>query len=160
MSLYVSDGVRWASLVLYVFVLLFSVGRQRFVRDVLNASPLLSESHDGPKGERLHFYKPDPRRDAAARRNISTGSRGGRGACREMRKRQRRSEGCDRSSESPPSKRAAAAFTAEDLDLLNSYWGMFPRSIPHSSRDTTGGTQQLSSWRTAFPLISLFVFFF
>lgn len=96
-------------------------GRQRFVRDVLNAAPLVCESEDEAKKEKLHFYRPaenslktEKRTSSATNHQVTS--------CQNTKKRQRQSEMCDSSCQNPPTKRLSlSALTAEDVDLLNSY---------------------------------------
>ncbi|XP_035994336.1 leucine-rich repeat-containing protein 42 isoform X2 [Fundulus heteroclitus] len=97
-------------------------GRQKFVREVLNASPLI----DGKEAnmEKLHFYKPTASDRLRGNMDSSTAE------CLQIknpasciRKRTLESSTCDASSESPPTKTKCSSlvFTAEDTDLLNSY---------------------------------------
>ncbi|XP_053740184.1 leucine-rich repeat-containing protein 42 [Synchiropus splendidus] len=86
-------------------------GRQRFVREVLNAAPAVCESTAQTTEETLHFCKPD--HGTSATRTLPSNQeveRRGSG--------KRRRESCDRLS--PPTK-LSPAFTEEDLDLLNCY---------------------------------------
>ncbi|KAM7379604.1 hypothetical protein PAMP_005148 [Pampus punctatissimus] len=90
-------------------------GRQKFVRDVLNAAPLVCEREDEEKGEKLHFYRPEKHILSATNNPVKT-------PWQNIKKRQRQSERCDSSHQSPPPKRSSSsALTAEDIDLLNSY---------------------------------------
>ncbi|KAM9789808.1 leucine-rich repeat-containing protein 42 [Neosynchiropus ocellatus] len=82
-------------------------GRQRFVREVLNAAPAVGESRSETTEEPLHFRKPDEG-PSAARTFPSAEGRG---------KRRRES----RDHHSPPTPKRPPAFTADDLDLLNCY---------------------------------------
>ncbi|KAK7945255.1 hypothetical protein WMY93_000983 [Mugilogobius chulae] len=105
-------------------------GRQKFVRDVLNAAPVIHEKDSDAK-ETLHFYKA-----AAADINLkqdkqhaSTTSEGVQPflntnkeevnpSLNSNKKRLRQVDKCV--NEGPPTKRSSA-FTVEDMDLLNSY---------------------------------------
>ncbi|XP_033838401.1 leucine-rich repeat-containing protein 42 isoform X2 [Periophthalmus magnuspinnatus] len=91
-------------------------GRQKFVRDILNAAPVVHENDDDPK-ETLHFYKGT---DVLKREKQHTPT-----ACTEVKtflngssKRPRKSAWSD--SEAPLTKRSSA-LTEEDMALLNSY---------------------------------------
>ncbi|KAM8839241.1 leucine-rich repeat-containing protein 42 isoform 2-T2 [Synchiropus picturatus] len=86
-------------------------GRQKFVREVLNAAPAACESSAQTKEETLHFCKPDNGTSAA--RTLSSDQ-----AVERRGSSKRRRESCDRLS--PPTK-LSPAFTEEDLDLLNCY---------------------------------------
>lgn len=117
-----------------------SVGRQKFVREVLNAAPLVCEREEEAKAGRLHFYKPAANNDTTGKQMISSTIHQANTdwQSRHIKKRQRQSESCDRSLQSPPTKRSStSALTAEDVDLLNSYWGASPCSIPHGSSCTS-----------------------
>lgn len=97
-------------------------GRQKFVRDVLNAAPLVCRSTEDVESETLHFYRPASNNHTPEKLTPSATCRQAKQPCDSMKKRQRRSERCDRSPRSPPTKRlSSAALTAEDMDLLNSY---------------------------------------
>ncbi|KAJ0058836.1 hypothetical protein NL108_001085 [Boleophthalmus pectinirostris] len=92
-------------------------GRQKFVRDILNAAPVVYKTDDDPK-EILHFYKVS---DINLKQEIPHSPSG----CKDVKsllnstnKRPCQSDRCE--SEAPPAKRSSA-FTAEDMDLLNSY---------------------------------------
>lgn len=91
-------------------------GRQKFVRDILNAAPVAFEKENDANKETLHFYKPSDNNLIQEKQPASST------ACNEVRpysskKRQQN----DRSeSEAPPTKRSSV-FTVEDMDLLNSY---------------------------------------
>lgn len=94
-------------------------GRQKFVRDILNAAPVVHEKDEANK-ETLHFYKPQANSLACDKRASTT--------CKQVkphlnvrkRPRQSDSEKCDSGRESPPTK-LSLALTAEDMDLLNCY---------------------------------------
>lgn len=91
-------------------------GRQKYVRDILNAAPVVFEKEDESKNETLHFYRPydntlkqeNPASSSTARNEVKPYN---------SKKRQPLNM-CD--SETPPAKRPLV-FTAEDMDLLNSY---------------------------------------
>ncbi|XP_030015671.1 leucine-rich repeat-containing protein 42 [Sphaeramia orbicularis] len=96
-------------------------GRQKFVREVLKATPLVCESEGNTNTETLHFYKPSVIGCTQEKHNSSA-------VCDDKhywhnyKKRQRQVERCDTVHESPPTKRLSSlAFSAEDMDLLNSY---------------------------------------
>ncbi|KAL3055479.1 hypothetical protein OYC64_018199 [Pagothenia borchgrevinki] len=95
-------------------------GRQKFVRDVLNAAPLVCESEEEAQGERLHFFRPAANSHIPEKQTPSTTTQQGKPSWHNIKKRQRQSERCDSSRQSPPTKRLpSSALTAEDLDLLN-----------------------------------------
>lgn len=98
------------------------VGRQKFVRDVLNAAPLVCESEEEAQRERLHFFRPAANSHIPEKQTPSTTNQQGKPSWHNIKKRQRQSERCDSSRQSPPTKRLpSSALTAEDLDLLNNY---------------------------------------
>uniref|UniRef100_A0A8C9YZ47 Leucine-rich repeat-containing protein 42 n=1 Tax=Sander lucioperca TaxID=283035 RepID=A0A8C9YZ47_SANLU len=97
-------------------------GRQKFVREVLNAAPLVCESEEETKRERLHFFRPAANNHIPEKQTPSTTNNQAKPAWHNIKKRQRQSERCDSSNQSPPTKRlSSSALTAEDMDLLNSY---------------------------------------
>ncbi|KAJ4936200.1 hypothetical protein JOQ06_000803 [Pogonophryne albipinna] len=97
-------------------------GRQKFVRDVLNAAPLVCESEEETQRERLHFFRPAANSHIPEKQTPSTTNQQGKPSWYNIKKRQRQSERCDSSRQSPPTKRLpSSALTAEDLDLLNNY---------------------------------------
>lgn len=97
-------------------------GRQKFVREVLNAAPLVCEREEEAKGERLHFYRPAANNHISEKLIISASDHQAKTHWQNIKKRQRQSERCDSSHQSPPTKRlSSSALTAEDIDLLNSY---------------------------------------
>ncbi|XP_010744515.2 leucine-rich repeat-containing protein 42 isoform X1 [Larimichthys crocea] len=97
-------------------------GRQKFVREVLNAAPVVRESEEEAERERLHFYKPAANAHTPERQTCSSTNRQAEPSRHNVKKRQRQSERCDGSRQSPPTKRLpSSALTAEDIDLLNSY---------------------------------------
>lgn len=91
-------------------------GRQKFVRDILNAAPVIFEKEDEDNKETLHFYKACDNNLIQEKQHCSSA------ACSEVRpssfKKRPQSDRCD--SEAPPTKRSSV-FTPEDMDLLNSY---------------------------------------
>lgn len=88
-------------------------GRQKFVREVLNAAPLVCEREEEAKRQRLHFYKPALNAEKPEKKKIPSTV---------VKKRQRDTERKDSMHQSPPSKRlTSSALTVEDIDLLNSY---------------------------------------
>ncbi|CAJ1072634.1 leucine-rich repeat-containing protein 42 isoform X2 [Xyrichtys novacula] len=100
-------------------------GRQKFVREVLKAAPLICESAEDAKSERLHFSKPAANNHIPGKLTLPATNHHAKHSCQAMKKRQRQSGDCDRSPQatrSPPSKRlSSSTLTAEDMDLLNSY---------------------------------------
>ncbi|XP_053293942.1 leucine-rich repeat-containing protein 42 isoform X1 [Pleuronectes platessa] len=97
-------------------------GRQKFVREVLNATPLVCESEEEDKRERLHFYRPVSNYQMPEKQVPHKTNHPARSSCHGIKKRPRQSEGCDSSHLSPPTKRSpSSALNAEDLELLNSY---------------------------------------
>uniref|UniRef100_A0A8C6UJG5 Leucine rich repeat containing 42 n=1 Tax=Neogobius melanostomus TaxID=47308 RepID=A0A8C6UJG5_9GOBI len=94
-------------------------GRQKFVRDILNAAPVVFEKENDANEETLHFYKPSGNNLIQEKQPTSSS------ACNEVRpysSKRPQTDSCD--SEAPPAKRSSAsasAITAEDMDLLNSY---------------------------------------
>ncbi|XP_024914391.1 leucine-rich repeat-containing protein 42 isoform X2 [Cynoglossus semilaevis] len=90
-------------------------GRQKFVREVLNTSPLIHDSQDDVTKDCLHFFKP-----AAYNQKNSDQSPAEKkviGSCHGVRKRKRELETLDKSHLGPSS----SSFSAEDIVLLNSY---------------------------------------
>ncbi|XP_034559040.1 leucine-rich repeat-containing protein 42 isoform X2 [Notolabrus celidotus] len=97
-------------------------GRQKFVRDVLNAAPLLCQSAEDTKSETLRFYRPAANSHIPEKQTPAATYHPAKHSCLNIKKRQRQSERCDSSHQSPPTKRpSSSALTAEDMDLLNSY---------------------------------------
>ncbi|XP_008432610.1 leucine-rich repeat-containing protein 42 isoform X1 [Poecilia reticulata] len=100
-------------------------GRQKFVREVLNAAPLISEDGKQTNMEKLHFYKPTGNNHLCGKMDPSTTK------CLQARnptcnvaKTKRESSKCDASHQSPPTKTkrsSSLVLTAEDTELLNSY---------------------------------------
>lgn len=100
-------------------------GRQKFVREVLNAAPLMSENRKEASIEKLHFYKPTVDNHLRGKMDPSKGK------CHQVcnpscniRKRKLESSKCDVSHQSLPTKTirsSSLVFSAEDIDLLNSY---------------------------------------
>lgn len=102
------------------------VGRQKFVREVLNAAPLSCEKDEEAVQERLHFYRPAGNGHTPERQTPSTTKRHERPLWHNLKKRPRQSETRDKSQRSPPAKRLSpSTLTAEDIDLLSSYWGIW-----------------------------------
>ncbi|XP_037643254.1 leucine-rich repeat-containing protein 42 isoform X1 [Sebastes umbrosus] len=98
-------------------------GRQKFVREVLKARPLVCESEEEDKRERLHFFRPAANSHIPDKQTPSTTKQQAKPSWHNVKKRQRQSESCDSSRQSPPMKRlsSSAPLTVEDIDLLNSY---------------------------------------
>ncbi|XP_029309927.1 leucine-rich repeat-containing protein 42 isoform X2 [Cottoperca gobio] len=97
-------------------------GRQKFVREVLNAAPLVCKSEEEAKRERLHFFRPAANNHKPEKETPSTTNEQAKPSWHNIKKRQRQSERCESSHQSPPTKRLSpAALTAEDVDLLNNY---------------------------------------
>lgn len=97
-------------------------GRQKFVRDVLNAAPLVCESEEEAKTERLHFYRPAANSHIPEKQTPSTAATQAMPSWINVKKRQCQSERCDSLHQDRPTKRLSSpSLTAEDIDLLNSY---------------------------------------
>ncbi|XP_023263176.1 leucine-rich repeat-containing protein 42 isoform X1 [Seriola lalandi dorsalis] len=97
-------------------------GRQKFVREVLNAAPLVCESEEEAKRDRLHFYRPEAKNHIPEKQVPYTVNQQEKTSWHNIKKRQRQSERCDSLRRSPPTKRSpSSALTAEDIELLNSY---------------------------------------
>lgn len=98
------------------------VGRQKFVREVLNAAPVVCENVEEANGDRLHFYKPAAKKHMLEEQVPLAASHQAKPSWHNAKKRQRQSEIEDSSRHSPPTKRlSTSALSAEDIDLLNSY---------------------------------------
>lgn len=98
------------------------VGRQKFVRDVLNTAPAAYTSlAEEAKSNILHFYRPTTATHVSERRTLSpTNHHEASLSCQNLKKRHRPSENVDGPRPSPPKKRSPT-FTAEDIDLLSQY---------------------------------------
>ncbi|XP_036940630.1 leucine-rich repeat-containing protein 42 isoform X1 [Acanthopagrus latus] len=97
-------------------------GRQKFVREVLNAAPLVCQSEEEAKKERLHFCRPAANGHIPERQTPATTNHQAKPSWHNIKKRQRQTESSDSSRQSPPTKRvSSSALSAEDIDLLNSY---------------------------------------
>ncbi|XP_030257728.1 leucine-rich repeat-containing protein 42 isoform X2 [Sparus aurata] len=97
-------------------------GRQKFVREVLNAAPLVCESEEEAKKERLHFYRPSANGHIPEKQTPATTNHQAKPSWHNIKKRQGQLERSDSSRQSPPTKRvSSSALSAEDIDLLNSY---------------------------------------
>lgn len=94
-------------------------GRQRFVRDILNAAPVVYEKDEANK-ETLHFYKPQATSVVCDKQHASVACKQVKPILNNIKKRPRQSDRCDSGRESPPTKRPAA-LTVDDMDLLNCY---------------------------------------
>ncbi|KAM6989250.1 leucine-rich repeat-containing protein 42 isoform 2-T2 [Tautogolabrus adspersus] len=96
-------------------------GRQKFVRDVLNAAPLVCESNEDAKKERLHFYRPAAN-NPIPEKHTSSATNHQVKAFQNIKKRKRQSERSDSACQSLPTKHlSSSVLTAEDMDLLNCY---------------------------------------
>ncbi|XP_060901254.1 leucine-rich repeat-containing protein 42 isoform X2 [Labrus mixtus] len=96
-------------------------GRQKFVRDVLNAAPLVCESKEDAKKERLHFYRPAAN-NLIPEKHASPATNHQGKALQNIKKRKRQSETRDSACQSVPTKHSSSSvLTAEDVDLLNCY---------------------------------------
>ncbi|XP_029929616.1 leucine-rich repeat-containing protein 42 [Myripristis murdjan] len=96
-------------------------GRQKFVRDVLDASPLVSEKENEAEREKMHFFKPAANSTPEIQLPSATSDHS-KPACYNAKKRLRQSDECDSQHRTPPAKRfSASGLTVEDMDLLNSY---------------------------------------
>ncbi|XP_061150570.1 leucine-rich repeat-containing protein 42 [Syngnathus typhle] len=91
-------------------------GRQKFVQEVLNSTPLCRDEDATPEKHRLHFYKPPAG-------SIADGASSDRTCQIATGKRKRMSEKCgDGLTASPPTKRASSSvLTTDDMDLLDLY---------------------------------------
>uniref|UniRef100_A0A4W5KX97 Leucine-rich repeat-containing protein 42 n=1 Tax=Hucho hucho TaxID=62062 RepID=A0A4W5KX97_9TELE len=115
-------------------------GREKFVRGILSASPLIQDKEQDKTRERIHLYKPAT--SAHTHQTQCTGTKSGQikhsslnsieiagstnghvKPCSQNKKRPRKHQVGDSGHHSPPVKRASSspALTAGDLDLLNSY---------------------------------------
>lgn len=119
-TLYQSLYCHTSKIVLNFFLSL--VGRQKFVREVLNAAPLVCESEEEAKKERLHFYRPSANGHIPEKQTPATTNHQAKPSWHNIKKRQGQLERSDSSRQSPPTKRvSSSALSAEDIDLLNSY---------------------------------------
>lgn len=97
------------------------VGRQKFVRDVLNAAPVACTGAEEAKRDVLHFYRPAAAAHLPERQTPSSSSpHQALLSCQNLKKRQRRAENGDAPCQGPPKKRSPS-LTAEDIDLLSNY---------------------------------------
>ncbi|KAM4552895.1 leucine-rich repeat-containing protein 42 isoform 4-T4 [Odontesthes bonariensis] len=97
-------------------------GRQKFVRDVLNAAPLNGENVEVSSREKLHFYRPATNSHVTERQISSATNHQVKSPCNNVKKRKQEPGTCSASQKSPPIKRSpSSSLTAEDIDLLNSY---------------------------------------
>ncbi|XP_072219638.1 leucine-rich repeat-containing protein 42 isoform X2 [Leuresthes tenuis] len=97
-------------------------GRQKFVRDVLNAAPLNGENVEVSSREKLHFYRPTTSSHVTERQISSATNHQVKSPCNNVKKRKQEPGTCSASQKSPPIKRSpSSSLTAEDIDLLNSY---------------------------------------
>nr|ACO08457.1 Leucine-rich repeat-containing protein 42 [Oncorhynchus mykiss] len=115
-------------------------GREKFVRGILSASPLVQDKEQDKTRERIHLYKPAA--STHTHQTQCTGTKSGQiktpsldsveiagstnghvKPCSQNKKRPRKHQVGDSGHHSPPVKRASSspALTAGDLDLLNSY---------------------------------------
>ncbi|XP_047446073.1 leucine-rich repeat-containing protein 42 isoform X2 [Mugil cephalus] len=95
-------------------------GRQKFVREVLNAAPLICANVDEAEKEKLHFYRPAA--NTPLSKPVPSTSNHQATTSRDNGKKRKSVEERDSSYQSPPTKRSCSpALTAEDIDLLNSY---------------------------------------
>lgn len=96
-------------------------GRDRFIREVLTASPLVLNKDEMDKTEKLHFLKS---KNTHTQETEFTGNTNEhtKTLLQRTKKRQRKSELGIRVPHSPPAKRfSPAALSEADMDLLNSY---------------------------------------
>lgn len=97
------------------------VGRQKFVRDVLNAAPVACTRAEEAKRDVLHFYRPAAAAHLPERQTpTSTSHQQASLTCQNLKKRQRLSENGDAPHQGPPKKRSLT-LTADDIDLLSNY---------------------------------------
>ncbi|XP_035655216.2 leucine-rich repeat-containing protein 42 isoform X1 [Oncorhynchus keta] len=115
-------------------------GREKYVRGILSASPLIQDKEQDKTRERIHLYKPAT--STHTHQTQCTGTKSGQikhssldsieiagstnghvKPCSQNKKRPRKHRVGDSGHHSPPVKRASSspALTAGDLDLLNSY---------------------------------------
>ncbi|XP_029561777.1 leucine-rich repeat-containing protein 42 isoform X1 [Salmo trutta] len=115
-------------------------GREKFVRGILSASPLIQDKEQDKTRERIHLYKPAT--STHTHQTQCTGAKSGQikhsslnsieiagsanghvKPCSQNKKRPRKHQVGDSGHHSPPVKRASSspALTAGDIDLLNSY---------------------------------------
>ncbi|CDQ85416.1 unnamed protein product [Oncorhynchus mykiss] len=99
-------------------------GREKFVRGILSASPLVQDKEQDKTRERIHLYKPAA--STHTHQTQCTGTKSGQiktSSLDSNKKRPRKHQVGDSGHHSPPVKRASSspALTAGDLDLLNSY---------------------------------------
>ncbi|XP_011614538.1 leucine-rich repeat-containing protein 42 isoform X1 [Takifugu rubripes] len=94
-------------------------GRQKFVRDVLNAAPVACTRAEEAKRDVLHFYRPAASAHPPDRQTpSSTSHHQALLSCQNLKKRQRLPENGDAPRQGPPKK---PTLTAEDIDLLSNY---------------------------------------
>ncbi|KAM4604983.1 leucine-rich repeat-containing protein 42 isoform 2-T2 [Polymixia lowei] len=97
-------------------------GRQKFVRDVLHATPLVWDKEKDDKRQTLHFFKPEANRCTPEIQIPGTTDDHKEPSRYNVKKRQHQLENSDSHHDGPPAKRVSlSALTAEDMDLLNSY---------------------------------------
>ncbi|KAM6948388.1 leucine-rich repeat-containing protein 42 [Aplochiton taeniatus] len=97
-------------------------GRQKFVREVLTAAPIVWNKEEDGKREMLHFYKVATRNCTHFSQFIQTPNTQKEMSSQNVKKRQRKSEYGESNPHSPPAKKiSSSALTEDDLDLLNSY---------------------------------------
>ncbi|XP_022054812.1 leucine-rich repeat-containing protein 42 isoform X1 [Acanthochromis polyacanthus] len=95
-------------------------GRQKFVREVLNAAPLIHERVEEADNGKLHFYRPS--NNQAVEKDIPSMTDCEVKTPCHIKKRKHQPEKHDTLQHCPPAKQTcSSALTAEDIDLLNSY---------------------------------------
>ncbi|XP_041849009.1 leucine-rich repeat-containing protein 42 isoform X2 [Melanotaenia boesemani] len=105
-------------------------GRQKFVRDVLNAAPLVGDGEEA-SSEKLHFCRPATTNQETEKQISSTTNGHVKSLCCNVKKRKQEPEKGDASNQTPPTKRPSPlALTEEEIDLLNSYQGTHQSRIP------------------------------
>lgn len=100
---------------------LLLVGRQKFIRGVLNTAPVSCTRAEEAQSNILHFYRPAaatpiPERWTPSSTNYHQASL----SHQNLKKRHRPSENGDGPRPSPP-KKCSPTLTAEDIDLLSQY---------------------------------------
>lgn len=97
-------------------------GRQKYVREVLNATPLVCRNEEEANSATLHFYRPTANSHIPEKQMSSTTNHQVKPAWHNLKKRQRQPDECVTSCPNPPAKRlSSSALSADDIDLLNSY---------------------------------------
>lgn len=97
-------------------------GRQKFVREVLTAAPVIWNNEEDGKKEMVHFYKVATSNHTHFSQFLRTPNTQKEMSSQNVKKRKRKSEYGESKPHSPPAKQfSSSALTEDDLDLLNSY---------------------------------------